>query len=240
MQAVHPPILLRTRSTREPDLIIAFDPRKVGYSHRRTTVERTGDKASSLAAAKRSVGTREEGMTSLSGQRNFFLACAAAALMFVGSTAFAQKDPTPPPEVKNPAPAKGPLMGRPETPGAQALAPVAPPPLTTPADKLPVAKIKVPKGFKVEVYVSGIKNARTLRLGDKGTLFVGNWQANKVWAVTNKGGNRVAKVIYEETRLAERPRLPQRHTLHRRAQENLQGRKDRRQPRPSTEVDHHL
>jgi glucose/arabinose dehydrogenase len=91
-----------------------------------------------------------------------------------------------------------PLYGRPNTEGAMKLAPVAAPPLPTPADKLPVAKIKVPRGFKVEVYASGIKNARTLRMGDKGTLFVGNWQGNKVWAVTtNKDGKRVAKVLYE-------------------------------------------
>jgi glucose/arabinose dehydrogenase len=136
--------------------------------------------------------------TIISAGRGTLLALAAAgALAVTGPSAIAQQDPTPPPEVKNPAPAKGPLMGRPETPGAQALAPVAAPPLTTPADKLPVGKIKVPQGFKVEVYASGIKNARTLRIGDKGTVFVGNWQGNKVWAITTKGGKRTAKVIYE-------------------------------------------
>lgn len=55
----------------------------------------------------------------------------------------------------------------------------------------------MPAGFKVEIYASGIKNARAMRMGDKGTLFVGNWQANKVWAVVDKGGKRVAKVLYE-------------------------------------------
>ena len=56
----------------------------------------------------------------------------------------------------------------------------------------------MPDGFKVEVYASGIKNARTLRVGDKGTVFVGNWQGNKVWAITDKGGKHEAKVLYEK------------------------------------------
>ena len=54
----------------------------------------------------------------------------------------------------------------------------------------------MPAGFKVEVYASGINNARSLRMGDKGTLFVGNWQANKVWAVTGKTA-RTRKVLYQ-------------------------------------------
>ncbi len=126
-----------------------------------------------------------------------FVAAGASALLLAIAPAQAQQDPKAPPAVENPPPAQGPLVGRPETPGAQALAPLAPPPLTTPADKLPIDKIKVPDGFKVEVFASGIKNARTLRIGDKGTVFVGNWQANKIWAVTEKDGKREAKVIYE-------------------------------------------
>ena len=119
-------------------------------------------------------------------RRAAFLACTATALlMAAGLPAFSDDAPKP----------GTPLYGRPETPEAKKLAPVAPPPLATPADKLPVAKFKLPPGFKVEVYASGIKNARSLRMGDKGTLFVSNWQANKVWAVTGNGKN--AKVIYQ-------------------------------------------
>jgi glucose/arabinose dehydrogenase len=121
--------------------------------------------------------------------------CVGAFLLALPASA--QQDPQAPPAVTNPPPAEGALMGRPETPGAQALAPIPNPPLATPADKLPVAKIKVPEGFKVEVFASGIKDARTLRVGDKGTVFVANWEANKIWTVTDKGGKREAKVLYE-------------------------------------------
>ena len=78
------------------------------------------------------------------------------------------------------------------------LAPVIPPPLAAAADKVPVDKLKVPKGFKVEVYASGIPNARSLRLGDKGTVFVSNRTLDKLYAVVDKGGKREVKVIAKD------------------------------------------
>ena len=38
-----------------------------------------------------------------------------------------------------------------------------PPPLPTAPDKLPLAKLKVPAGFNIEVYAAGMPNARSLR-----------------------------------------------------------------------------
>jgi glucose/arabinose dehydrogenase len=87
-------------------------------------------------------------------------------------------------------------QGRP--PGDISLAPVTPPPLATPADKLAIDKLKVPKGFKVEVYASGIPNARSLRLGDKGTVFVSNRTLDKLYAIVDKGGKREVKVIAKD------------------------------------------
>ena len=55
---------------------------------------------------------------------------------------------------------------------AKRLAPVAPPPIPTAAEKLPLDKLKAPKGFTIEVYASGVDNARTLRLGDKESRYV--------------------------------------------------------------------
>jgi glucose/arabinose dehydrogenase len=78
------------------------------------------------------------------------------------------------------------------------LAPITPPPLATAADKLPVDKLKVPKGFKIEVYASGIPNARSLRLGDKGTVFVSNRTLDKIYAIVDKGGKREVKVIAKD------------------------------------------
>ncbi|HTT48700.1 MAG TPA: PQQ-dependent sugar dehydrogenase [Pseudolabrys sp.] len=107
--------------------------------------------------------------------------------------------PAPAPVAAAPAlPPGSPLIGRPEGNAAAAkLAPVAAPPLPAPADKLPTAMLKVPPGFHVEVYASGIPNARSIRLSDNGTLFVGTRFGNKVTAVVKKDGKTENKVIAE-------------------------------------------
>ena len=67
------------------------------------------------------------------------------------------------------------VPGRPDVPNAEVekqLRNTPPLPFPVAEDKLPVGELKVPKGFKVEVYASGIANARSMRMGDKGTLFV--------------------------------------------------------------------
>src|SRR5687767_13651089 len=48
------------------------------------------------------------------------------------------------------------------------------PPTGAPADKLPVDKIKLPAGFKAEVFSSGHPGGRTMVQGDKGTVFMGS------------------------------------------------------------------
>src|SRR6267142_781481 len=63
------------------------------------------------------------------------------------------------------------------------------------AKDLPVDKLKVPAGFKVEVWAEGMPGARTMALGDKGTVFVGTRQMKDVYAVTTSGGKREAKVL---------------------------------------------
>src|SRR4029077_21262318 len=75
------------------------------------------------------------------------------------------------------------------------LAPIAPPPLPTAPDKLPLDKLKTKPGFKIEVYSAGVPNARTLRLGDKGTGFVSRRVQHKVHAIVTKDGKRELKVV---------------------------------------------
>ena len=49
-----------------------------------------------------------------------------------------------------------------------------------------IQRLKVPSGFKIEMYATGLENARTLVLGDKGTIFVGTRSAGKIYAIQNK------------------------------------------------------
>jgi glucose/arabinose dehydrogenase len=94
-------------------------------------------------------------------------------------------------------PPGSPLIGRPDTEAAMKLAPVAAPPIAASADKVAAVpgKLTLAKGFKIDVYVSGITNARSMRVGDKGTIFVGSRLIDKVYAVVDKGGKPEVKTI---------------------------------------------
>ena len=103
--------------------------------------------------------------------------------------------PAPAPAAAPALPPGSPLIGRPDGDAAAKLAPVAGPPIATAADKLPTAKLKLPPGFNIEVYASGMANARSLALGDKGTVFVGSRLVDKVYAITSTDGKRAVKVL---------------------------------------------
>ena len=91
------------------------------------------------------------------------------------------------------------LADQPKTEGAQKLAPVAPPPIATAADKIPVDQLKVPPGFKLELYASGMTNARSLARGDKGTVFVSTRLLDRIYAITEKDGKREVRPLFSGT-----------------------------------------
>lgn len=75
------------------------------------------------------------------------------------------------------------------------LHPIAPIMTGRPAAELPIDKLKVPAGFKVEVWAEGIPEARSLALGSKGTVFVSNRLQSSVYAVIDHDGKREVKKI---------------------------------------------
>lgn len=131
--------------------------------------------------------------------RSILLASAFTGLFALSAAAQQPTAPAPTAPAAaapQPLPPGSPLIGRPDnSPAAAKLAPIASPPIPAAPDKLPTAKLKLPPGFNIEVYASGIPNARTLREGDKGTVFVGSRLVDKVHAVTNKDGKRNVKVL---------------------------------------------
>ena len=67
------------------------------------------------------------------------------------------------------------------------------------ADRLPVEKIKLPAGFKVEVWAGEVPDARGLRQGDKGTVFVSTLAGSgKIYAITDAGGRRTLRTIADK------------------------------------------
>jgi glucose/arabinose dehydrogenase len=88
-------------------------------------------------------------------------------------------------------------QGQPPSMADSKLAPHASPLTVTPLEKIAVDKLKVPNGFKVEVWAHGMPGARMMARGDKGTIFIGTRVIGKVYAVTDKDGKRTHKVIAE-------------------------------------------
>jgi len=126
----------------------------------------------------------------------------AALLFATGSTFFAlstarAQQPAAQPSAAQQQPAAPPAWQQGRSP-EQANSPLHPflPILTgRSASQLPIDKLKVPPGFKVEVWVDGVPEARSLALGDKGTVFVGNRIGSNVYAIVDRGGTREVKTL---------------------------------------------
>src|SRR5688500_14632760 len=54
--------------------------------------------------------------------------------------------------------------------------------ITEASAALPLDKIKLPQGFRIEVFAE-VDNARSLALGASGTVYAGNRNGDKVYAV---------------------------------------------------------
>jgi glucose/arabinose dehydrogenase len=109
----------------------------------------------------------------------------------VSAAAFAQQPPAAAPAAKAP-----PSWAQGRT-GESPLHPFAIHVTGKAAKDLPIDKLKVPAGFRVEVWAEGLPNARSLALGDKGTVFVGTRQLKNVYAVVDRGGKREVKTLFK-------------------------------------------
>lgn len=62
------------------------------------------------------------------------------------------------------------------------------PAITKASAELPLSSIKLPKGFSISVYAE-VDNARSMAMSPNGTLFVGNRNGDKVYAVKDTDGD---------------------------------------------------
>jgi glucose/arabinose dehydrogenase len=83
-------------------------------------------------------------------------------------------------------------------PPALADSPPAPPPprlVARAAKDIPIDKVRLPSGFAIELWATGLANARSMTVGSKGTVFVGTRLVGRVYAVVDKGDHREVKTI---------------------------------------------
>lgn len=60
-----------------------------------------------------------------------------------------------------------------------------------------VAFIELPEGFKAEMYMAGVENARAMALDRNGTLYVGSRRAGKVYAIPDADGDLKGDTVIE-------------------------------------------
>ena len=118
-------------------------------------------------------------------------AIAAACSLAFASTAFSQA----------PAPAAAPPIwkqGMGDKFKDSTLAPNPGKNTETPVSEIPIDKLKVPKGFKVEVWASGMPGARAMVRGDKGKIYIGTRGLGRVYEVTDAGDKRTSRVVIDK------------------------------------------
>lgn len=68
----------------------------------------------------------------------------------------------------------------------------------TPPSDIPVDKIKVPKGFKVELWAHGMPGVRMMARGSKGTIWAGTRIIGRVYEIKDKGGVREHRILAQK------------------------------------------
>ena len=68
----------------------------------------------------------------------------------------------------------------------------------TPASEIPLDRIKVPKGFKVELWAHGMPGVRMMARGTKGTIWAGTRTIGRVYEIKDKGATREHRILAEK------------------------------------------
>jgi glucose/arabinose dehydrogenase len=64
-----------------------------------------------------------------------------------------------------------------------------------PPAPVPLDQLTLPKGFKIGIFAEGVRNARAMALGAKGTVFVGSRGARTVYALVDKNSDGVVDEV---------------------------------------------
>jgi len=78
------------------------------------------------------------------------------------------------------------------------LAPLAGKLTATKAADVPLGKIKLPPGFKVEVWADSVPGSRVIAQGDGGKYYVGTRPLGRVYEITDNGTTRTSRVVIDK------------------------------------------
>jgi glucose/arabinose dehydrogenase len=78
------------------------------------------------------------------------------------------------------------------------LAPLAGKLTVTPASEIPIDKLKLPKGFKAEIWATGLPGGRAMAQGDDGKIYVGTRGIGRVYEVSDNGKERTVRTVVDK------------------------------------------
>ncbi len=110
-----------------------------------------------------------------------------AAALLAAMSVYAQ--PKPPPAWQ---------QGKPPAMADSKLAPLAGRMTETPASEIPIGKLKLSKGFKAEIWASGMPGARAMARGPGGKIYIGTRIIGRVYEVTDAGDKRTSRVVVDK------------------------------------------
>ncbi len=89
-------------------------------------------------------------------------------------------------------------QGRPASMADSRLAPVAGKNTVTPASEIPLDKLKLPPGFKVEVWSTGTPGIRAMSRGASGKIYAGTRGLGRVYEISDNGKERSSRVVVDK------------------------------------------
>ena len=97
-----------------------------------------------------------------------------------------------------PAPAPAWKQGMGPDMASSKLAPMPGKMTVTAASEIPIDKLKLPPGFKIEVWATGMPGARAMARGDDGRIYIGTRAIGRVYEITDNGKERTSRVVVDK------------------------------------------
>lgn len=89
-------------------------------------------------------------------------------------------------------------QGRTADMASSTLAPLAGKLTVTPASDIPVQNLKLPPGFKAEIWATGAPGARAMARSPSGKIYVGTRGIGRVYEITDTGTTRTVRVVADK------------------------------------------
>jgi glucose/arabinose dehydrogenase len=89
-------------------------------------------------------------------------------------------------------------QGMPDSMATSTLAPHAAKLTATKAADIDLSRLKLPAGFKIEVWADSVPGVRAIAQGDNGKYYAGTRPLGRVYEITDAGGQRSARVLVDK------------------------------------------